>query len=220
MSDNNFDDEVPDAEISAAMAKANEYAHKGAGLTPPLQGPNARIPAMVLKDDLKPTNPKDIMATTRLDLTTFPDTAVIYGALGMTEGHLKYGAHNYRVGGVLVSVYVAAANRHIKKYFNGDWADPKTKVPHLASALACIAILIDAHECEVLKDDRPPRVKNIEELFASSQKLVEHLCSVYPPEDSPGRYTEAEHGEQEHGSTETLSNSIGSGGALQNRSGT
>lgn len=143
------------------------------------------------KNDFKPTNPKDRMATNRLDLSLFPDTAICYGALGMTEGDSKYGGYNYRVGGVLSSVYYAAARRHLCKWFNGEWADKKTNVPHLGSALACVAILIDAVECGVLRDDRPPYVE-LDSLLASAELLVERLHGMYP--NGPSRYTEAQHG--------------------------
>lgn len=129
--------------------------------------------------DTKPTNPKDIAATTRLDLSVFPDTAVVYGALGMTEGAYKYGAYNYRVNGVLVSIYYAAARRHMMKYFAGAWSDPKTGVPHLASALSCIAIIIDSHEKGNLVDDRPP-VVDMERLLNEMQGKVKHLQDTFP----------------------------------------
>lgn len=141
--------------------------------------------------DFKPTNPKDRIATNRLDLSLFPDTAVAYGALGMTEGDAKYGGYNYRVGGVLASIYYAAARRHLGKWFNGEWADKKTNVPHLASALACVGILIDAVECGVLRDDRPPRA-DIDRLLTDAELLVAHLHSIFP--NGPSRYTEVEYG--------------------------
>lgn len=134
--------------------------------------------------DNKPTNPKDRAATSRLDLSLFPDTAVIYGALAMTEGDLKYGGYNFRVGGVLSSVYIAACRRHLAKWWNGEWADPKTGVPHLASALACIAVLIDAVECGVLNDDRPPET-DVAMLLAEMETKVKHLQEIFP--DGPGR---------------------------------
>jgi hypothetical protein len=137
--------------------------------------------------DLKATNPKDRAATSRLDLSLFPDTAVIYGALAMTEGDCKYGGYNYRVGGVLASVYYAATSRHLAKWFGGEWADPRTNVPHLASALACIAVVIDAVECGVLKDDRPPRV-DVAGLLTRFEENVKHLQTMFP--DGPERYTE------------------------------
>ena len=145
------------------------------------------------RSDFKPTNPKDRLATNRLDLSLFPDTAVAYGALGMTEGDSKYGGYNYRVGGVLASVYYAASRRHLAKWFSGEWADRKTNVPHLASALACVAILIDAVECKVLRDDRPPKA-DLDRLLVMSEQLVKHLHEIFP--GGPARFTEAVYGKK------------------------
>jgi len=141
--------------------------------------------------DLKPTNAKDRAATHRLDLSLFPETAVAYGALAMTEGDSKYGGFNYRDGGVLASIYYAACKRHLAKWFNGEEDDPKTKVPHIASALACIAVIIDAKECGVLKDDRPPSC-DMPGLLARFEELTKHVHEIYP--DGPARHTEAEKG--------------------------
>lgn len=128
--------------------------------------------------DVKDTNPKDAAATSRLDLSLFPDSAVAYGALAFTEGDLKYGAYNWRDAGVQTSVYIAALRRHIAKYYNGEWADPKTRVPHLSSAIACIAVLIDAHEQDNLNDDRPPRQETA--FYAEIEENVKHLQEMFP----------------------------------------
>jgi hypothetical protein len=140
--------------------------------------------------DFKPTNPKDKIAISKLDMSLFPTTAVAYGALAMTEGDLKYGGYNYRPGGVLSSVYVAALERHIAKWFNGEEEDPETGVPHLANALACVAILIDSKECGVLKDDRPPKV-DMAGLLKRFQEKVKKLQEKFP--NGPNRYTEIEY---------------------------
>jgi hypothetical protein len=145
-----------------------------------------------MSNDLKPTNPKDKAATSRLDLSLFPDTATAYGSWAMSEGDLKYGGYNYRPGGVLASVYVAAARRHLSKWYNGQDADPKTKVHHLASVLACIAVLIDAIECNVLQDDRPPKV-DMDDLLSRLEEKIKHLQSLF--KDGPARYTEIPRGE-------------------------
>jgi len=139
----------------------------------------------------KDTNPKDRMATTRLDLSLFPASARAYGALAMTEGDLKYGGYNYRTAGVKASVYFAAANRHLDKWFNGEWADQKTNVPHLASALACIGVLIDAIECDKLNDDRPPKC-DMAMLLDGMEKKVIHLQKLFP--DGPARHKETDKG--------------------------
>ncbi len=135
--------------------------------------------------DCKPTNPKDQAATDRIDLSLFPDTAVAYGALAMTEGHLKYGAFNWRVAGVQASVYMAACKRHLAKWFNGEDRDPETSVPHLANALACIGILIDASECGNLNDDRPPQC-DVANVLNEMRTDVRHLQEKF--KNGPSRY--------------------------------
>lgn len=141
----------------------------------------------VIKGEFKPTNPKDRAATDRIDLSLFPDTAVVYGALAMTEGDLKYGGFNYRPSGVLASVYVAALRRHLSKWFNGEECDPLTRVPHLASVIGCAAVLVDSIECGVLQDDRPPKC-DVSGLSERTKEIVKHLQQLYP--NGPQRYTE------------------------------
>jgi len=137
------------------------------------------------------SNPKDTAAgASRVDISLFPTTAAVYGALAMTEGHLKYGGYNFRVADIRASVYLSAFERHFTKWINGEEQDQKTRVPHLGSCLACIALLIDATEAGSLIDDRPPAIKDISELFDWAQGITEHLHEIYPIEDSPGRYTE------------------------------
>lgn len=136
---------------------------------------------------LKPTNPKDRAAVDRLDLSLFPDTAVAYGALAMTEGDLKYGGYNWRIGKVKASVYYAALRRHAAAWFNGEHRDPKTRVKHLANAIACLGILIDATEGGWLVDDRPPRAP-VGRLHRALQKDARRLLRLFP--GGPDRFTE------------------------------
>lgn len=142
-----------------------------------------------MKHERKPTNPKDVSATGKLDLSLFPATALAYGALALTEGDLKYGGFNYRVSGVSACVYLGALARHKARYESGEWEDPKTKVPHLASMLACCAILIDATECDLLNDDRPPQPENLDmsELIERLEKIVAHMKTIFP--NKPERFT-------------------------------
>ena len=103
----------------------------------------------------KPSNPKDIIGSGKLPMALAPAVTVAYLALGHAEGMLKYGLVNWREAGVRTSIYLDALDRHIKKFKEGEWADPTTTVPHLANALACISIIIDAHHAGKLIDDRP-----------------------------------------------------------------
>jgi len=136
----------------------------------------------------KSSNPKDRAATSRLDISLFPQTAIAYGALAMTEGDCKYGGYNYRAVGVSVSTYYSAANRHLMKFYNGEWADEKTCVPHLASALACIAVLIDSSVVGNLVDDRPP-VQQMSALLTTLEENVKYLQGLFP--NGPNRCTRA-----------------------------
>ncbi len=220
--------EIDVDDVRVVMEKMDRLAHEGAGLGPPPPAEISRygegltehtipIPHSVLTDDardaLKPTNPKDLVATTKIDLSLFPHTAVAHGALALMEGHLKYGAYNWRVGGILISVYLAALRRHIAKFENGEWEDARTGVPHLSNALACIAILIDGFEVDCIKDDRPPKHPDIAGMYDELEEKVKHLIATFPPENSPGRYTEGQHGEQNR--TKALSDSVGCRGTVQ-----
>lgn len=129
--------------------------------------------------DSKPSNPKDAAATNRLDLSLFPATARAYGALAMVEGDQKYGGYNYREAGVMASIYYAAANRHFDKWYNGEENDPKTGVPHLANAIACLAVLIDGIEKGNWTDDRPP-VTDLAGLLDRFEKKVGEVKDVFP----------------------------------------
>lgn len=104
--------------------------------------------------DHKPTNPKDSIGSNKLPLHLVPPSAKAYCALGLLEGACKYGRANWRNAGVRASIYYDAAGRHLDAWFEGQTNDPKTHIPHLANAIACLAILIDATEARMLIDDR------------------------------------------------------------------
>jgi hypothetical protein len=140
--------------------------------------------------DSKPTNPKDVIGSGKLPLELVPDTAVAYMALSFLEGALKYGRFNWRVAGVRASIYAAAARRHLNKWWNGENCDPKTKVHHLASVMACCAIVLDAELVGKLTDDRPPRA-DIGKLIETLEGTVTHLKALFA-EHHPHQYTIAD----------------------------
>lgn len=109
---------------------------------------------MTEKQEVKPTNPKDLVGTTKLPLHLWPTTATALGSLAFLDGALKYGRSNFRVVGVRSSVYYDAAMRHIQAWFEGEECAPDSTVPHLGHALACLAILVDAQAAGKLNDDR------------------------------------------------------------------
>jgi hypothetical protein len=138
--------------------------------------------------DAKATNPKDAIGGTKLPLDLVPDTAIMYMALAFLEGALKYGKYNWRVAGVRWSIYESAFERHRMKLRQGEWADPKTKVPHIASMMACLAIIIDAKTCGKLVDDRPPSCLQVSSVIDGMADDVAHLKEVFK-DFNPHQYT-------------------------------
>jgi hypothetical protein len=140
------------------------------------------LPQGVFMMDLKATNPKDAVGSTKAALDLVPVAGTYYSAEAMLEGALKYGKYNWRIAGVRASIYYAALLSHMAKWFNGQDRDPVTLVHELGSARACLDILIDAIECDMLADDRPPPMPTgaLERLRHAS--TVQHLLELYPPD--------------------------------------
>lgn len=138
---------------------------------------------------LKDTNPKEAFGDAKVPLGLVPESAIIEMAMGMLEGTLKYGGHNYRVKGVKASTYNDAMERHRMKWWNGQDRDPITKVRELASIMCCCAILIDAEICGVLTDNRPPRAP-VGAQLDENMKLVAHLKDLFK-DHNPIQYTQA-----------------------------
>jgi hypothetical protein len=104
--------------------------------------------------ELKPTNPKDMIGSDKLPFHLWPESATAFGCLGLLDGALKYGRTNWRSSGVKISIYIDALRRHSAAFFEGEWADPDSGLPHLSHMLACIAIICDAYAAGKLADDR------------------------------------------------------------------
>lgn len=130
----------------------------------------------------KESNPKDAIGSAKLPMHLVPGSAKAFLTLGFLEGALKYGKYNWRVAGVRVSTYLDAMERHMEKYKNGEDCDPVTKVPHLASIMACCSIILDAGVVNKLTDDRPPRAP-VSELIDSMVSDVAYLKSLYEGEN-------------------------------------
>jgi hypothetical protein len=100
------------------------------------------------------SNPKSQFGIKKVQLNLNPPSAIVYMALGMEEGQ-KYGPFNWRHNKVSASTYIAALQRHLLAWIDGENIDPESGKPHLAHMLANIAILVDATETKNLIDDRP-----------------------------------------------------------------
>lgn len=124
-------------------------------------------------------NPKDVIGSGKLPLHLWPTSATAMGCVALLNGALKYGRSNWRKIGVRASIYVDACQRHLSAWFEGEECDEEG-VPHLASALACLAILVDCDAAGLLRDDRQypgghrdlmksltPHVSRLREMHAS-----------------------------------------------------
>lgn len=114
-------------------------------------------PAQQVAHDAKQDsyNPKDALGVLKVDMSCVPPISILYEALGMQDGKVKYGAYNWRQKKVIASIYYAAAKRHLDAWFDGEENAPDSGYPHLGHAKACIGILADAFETGNLVDDRP-----------------------------------------------------------------
>lgn len=139
-------------------------------------------------DTMKQTNPKDAIGSSKLPLHLWPASATMLGCLALLDGTLKYGRSNWREAGVRASIYNDAARRHLDAWFEGEDFDPDSHLPHLAHALACLAILVDAMMSDRLEDDRMYRGDNYRAMVASITPYVEELKAQHA-DKNPQHYT-------------------------------
>jgi len=100
-------------------------------------------------------NPKTTQGVKKPSLSKVPPAALAYMALAMMDGADKYGPFNWRDRKVTSSIYVDATMRHLLAWWDGEQNAKDSGYPHLAHALACLAIIVDALETGNLNDDRP-----------------------------------------------------------------
>lgn len=144
--------------------------------------------------DTKPTNPKDQVGVKKVSIGRVSSVVLMEMSLGMLEGDRKYGGHNYRVAGVLASVYYDATMRHLMAWWEGEDIDPASGLSHITKALSSLAVLRDAMHNDKLNDDRPPKLQDgwIDELNQKAAAIIEK----YPNRVTP--FTEKNHGNKEN----------------------
>lgn len=134
----------------------------------------------------KPTNPKDAVGIRKPRFFSGMSGHVrrLIG-IGMLEGAMKYGRHNYRPAAVRASVYYDATNEHLDSFWEGEDVDPDSGLPHVIKAICSLMVLADAIVTGNLVDDRPPRTVAVSEMKKRYQKLVDDLFKRYPnPEEA------------------------------------
>lgn len=126
----------------------------------------------------KPTNPKDAVGIKKVPFSTVPMEVIAEIGLGMMEGAMKYGRHNYRAIGVRGSVYFDATMRHLVSWWEGEDTDPDSGLSHISKALASLTVLRDAMINDKLTDDRPP--KSPEGWINHLNEIAATLVDKYP----------------------------------------
>lgn len=130
----------------------------------------------------KPSNPKDAVGIKKAGLSVMPTRVLYEVALGMLEGALKYGRHNYRVIGVRASVYYDATKRHLDAWWEGEDTDPASQLNHITKAISSLIVLRDAMIRGNWVDDRPPRSDDgwIDDLNAKAAALIDKYPEPVP----------------------------------------
>jgi hypothetical protein len=136
-------------------------------------------------------NPKDAIGSQKLPLHLWPTTATAMGCIGCLEGVGKYGRTNWRKAGVRASIYVDACKRHLDAWFEGEEVAPDSGVPHLANALACLAIIVDAQAAGKLIDDRAFNGGGYRRLVEALTPHVARLKEMHA-DKNPKHYTIAD----------------------------
>lgn len=123
-------------------------------------------PNQIDMSDEPGVNPKDLIGRTKPGMGHVPPGPLYEVALAFDDGAAKYGAFNWRAKPVLASVYHDACKRHLDSWFHGENAASDSGIHHLAHAIACLTIILDAEQQGSLKDDRPMHNVTMDDILA------------------------------------------------------
>jgi hypothetical protein len=136
-----------------------------------------------MKPDSYPDdNPKAAIGATKVPLHLVPPSATHYLALALEDGARKYGPFNWRETGISASTYIAACKRHLDAWADGEDLAQDSGVHHLAHAMACLALPLDAASVGKLIDDRPPAgaAARLQADYAARSKAVPNPGTSVP----------------------------------------
>jgi hypothetical protein len=129
----------------------------------------------------KPSNPKDMVGCSKTPWSVLPTPVLAEAALGMFEGALKYGRHNYRAVGVRASIYYDATERHLTAWWEGEDLDPESGLSHITKAITSLMVLRDSMIRGNWTDDRPPATPELyKELNKKAAALIEQYADRNP----------------------------------------
>jgi len=134
----------------------------------------------------KLSNPKDMVGSRKVPLSTLPFRVLWRVGLAMLEGALKYGRHNYRAVGVRASVYFDGAQRHLGAWWEGQDVDPDSGLNHIDKAIAGLIVLRDSMLRGNWEDDRPPASADD---WAELNREAARITDRYAVMKDPKHYT-------------------------------
>lgn len=134
------------------------------------------------KAPVESNNPKDKIGRTKVPMHLVPSVAIAHTALAMRDGANKYGPYNWRANDVAATVYLSAAERHIRSWLEGEDNATDSGIHHLGHAMACLAIMLDAQEGGNLVDDRPLKGPLPYMLQRAILKTTETVSAVVDPQ--------------------------------------
>jgi hypothetical protein len=137
----------------------------------------------------KEINPKDLIGIKKVPLHLVSPIMKAMNAIAQFLGNIKYGSWNWRGTETKTSVYWAALQRHLDKWWSGEEMD-SDGTPHLANALACLSIIIEGHYMGNMVDDRPPAVP-LDPLYKDLEAMMEVIKQKYGHYD-PKHFTIAD----------------------------
>jgi dATP/dGTP diphosphohydrolase, N-terminal len=114
-------------------------------------------------------------------------------AVGMTEGAMKYGRHNYRAVNIRASVYYDAVFRHMMAWFEGEDIDEPSQLSHITKAICTLVVLRDSMMQNKLCDDRPIRsAPFMDEVNQKTERLFHSITNPVAPYTELGRSSTVE----------------------------
>lgn len=102
----------------------------------------------------KDGNPKTALGIKKPPTFYTPYIPYMEYSLVHMQGAFKYGQFNWLDDPISISTYTDAAVRHIGLYLAGQRNASDTGLHHLAHAMTCLSIIIDAEAHNTLIDDR------------------------------------------------------------------
>lgn len=127
-------------------------------------------------------NPKDLVGAKKAPLDLVPSAGAIMSAPAHQNGAEKYGAFNWRQNPVQLMTYLAAIQRHLHAFIDGQDRAEDTGIHHLSHMLASMNIVADAMYLGNLIDNRPPK-------GPAADMLREQDRSVAPENAEPVIYS-------------------------------